>query len=204
MKTIHLFRHGQVEGPAALYGRTDVPLSARGYEALAAATEALPAPDAVVSSPLLRCRCFAELAASTHGVPLQLNEGIREMDFGDWDGVPYRQDNPEWPHMAAFWAAPSEVCPPNGESLTQVQERVIRGWERILKGPDSTTWVFAHGGAIRLIIAHLLQLDWRNPRLYANLSVGYASRTLVQHHRSGGEVYCRALAIAIPVPERAD
>ncbi|RYE51090.1 MAG: hypothetical protein EOP48_18730 [Sphingobacteriales bacterium] len=62
--TFTLLRHGQVAGPAALYGHTNVALSEQGYNAMHASMKkihALQSIDTIVSSPLIRCAQLAEL-----------------------------------------------------------------------------------------------------------------------------------------------
>lgn len=197
---IHLFRHGEVDGPAALYGKTDIALSAAGLDALRRATEALDPPEAIVSSPLRRCRSFAQAQARSFNCPLQLDADLREMDFGLWDGVPYSEHSPAWPAMRAFWHRPAEITPPEGESLEAVERRVRGAWRRVLELPQQNIWCFAHGGVIRLILAHLLEINWRNPQLYSTLQIAYASRTLIQIETHDEHKIKRVRAIAIPAP----
>jgi len=198
---IHLIRHGQVAGPPALYGRTDVALSDAGQTALSEATASLPPPDAIVSSPLRRCHAFAEQQAAAHNCSLHTDPGLREMDFGDWDGVPYDADSPHWPAMEAFWGNPGAVSPPNGESLSEVRARVDESWRRWENLEEHRNlWIFAHGGVIRLVLANLLNLDWRNPCLYASLHIGYASRTTV-NVSTNRLIAPRILCIGLPPPD---
>lgn len=198
---IHLFRHGQVDGPAALYGRTDVALSAQGMGSLRAATCHLQSPDLIITSPLQRCYQFAAEAAEKHGCELQVEDDLQEMDFGHWDGVPYRADSPDWPLMTEFWENPERVRPPGGETLEDMHKRVCAAWRKLLRLPHENLWVFSHGGTLRLIIAEALALDWKNASLYAKLSIGYSSRTLVHHDPQQSAESIRVLAIAIPAPE---
>jgi len=195
---IHLFRHGQVDGPAALYGKTDVELSSQGAKALEFATAKLDAPDAIISSPLRRCQQFAQSKAEALSCPLIIEPGIREMDFGLWDGQPYREDSPQWPSMREFWQQPADVTPPEGESLEAMNTRVTQAWQRIITTQHERLWVIAHGGTIRLIIAHVLGLQWQNPQLYSSLAIGYASRTDICCDNWQGQQVDRVLAIAIP------
>lgn len=197
---IHLFRHGQVAGPAALYGKTDIALSQDGQDALLRATGHLQIPSLIITSPLQRCSAFATRKAEELGCALEVDTGLREMDFGTWDGAPYQEDNLDWPKMEQFWQRPAEVTPPGGESLLQMQKRVSSSWRKIESYSQETIWVFAHGGVIRLIIAEILALDWRSASLYCNLQVGYASRTDVQVQCSDQFQSTRVQAIAVPVP----
>lgn len=197
---IHLFRHGQVAGPAALYGKTDVALSDTGRLALSNATQHLPPPDLIITSPLQRCHAFASQKAEALDCPLKVEADFREMDFGMWDGVPYREDSPEWPAMGQFWQEPAAVTPPDGESLQRMQSRVASAWLATKTQSQETVWIFAHGGTIRLVLAEILGLDWRNPLLYSTLQVGYASRTDISHQHFDGIAMTRVQAIAVPAP----
>lgn len=192
---IHLLRHGQVDGPAALYGHTDVALSDKGLHALRAATASLTAPDLIISSPLQRCHRFALESAEHHHCPLMVEPDLREMDFGSWDGVPYREDSPNWPAMCAFWQAPDIHTPPHGESLQQLQARVCDAWHRLLTHDVEQLWVIAHGGVIRLIIAEVLALDWRNPKLYSTLNIGYASRSCLHYHAQSNTTRIESIGV---------
>lgn len=197
---IHLFRHGQVAGPAALYGKTDVALSDAGRLALSNATRDLPPPDLIITSPLQRCHAFAQHKADELNCPLKIEADFREMDFGQWDGVPYCEDSPEWSAMGEFWQQPAVVTPPEGESLERMQSRVASAWLAATANTEDTIWIFAHGGTIRLILAEVLALDWKNPLLYSTLQVGYASRTDIYHQLFDGNTMTRVQAIAIPIP----
>lgn len=198
---IHLFRHGQVAGPPALYGKTDVELSEMGFESLSKATQQLPPPDHIITSPLQRCHSFASQQAQRLDCPLTIEPALREMDFGRWDGVAYEEHSPEWPAMEKFWQQPAQVTPPEGESLQQMQQRVSAAWRALTEASDKTIWVFAHGGVIRLVLAEVLGLDWRNAQLYSTLQVGYASRTDISHQPFDGAAIVRVQAIAVPAPD---
>lgn len=197
---IHLFRHGQVAGPAALYGKTDVTLSDTGRLALSNATRDLPPPDLIITSPLQRCHSFAQRKADELNCLLKVEPDFREMDFGQWDGVPYREHSPEWPAMGEFWKQPAAVTPPEGESLQRMQSRVASAWLATKANTEETIWIFAHGGTIRLVLAEVLGLDWKNPLLYSTLQVDYASRTDINHQRFDENEMTRVQAIAIPAP----
>lgn len=198
---IHLIRHGQVDGPPALYGSTDIALSAEGQESLLRATSKLPQPDRIISSPLQRCHRFAQERAQALQIPLITLPTLAEMNFGDWDGIPYDQNGPHWQAMLAFWQNPAAHTPPNGESLSDMQTRVVQALHTLLTLYDEQLWVFCHGGAIRLLLAEILQLDWRNPQWYSRLSLGYASRSTIKIRQHDGTNHAQVTAIGIPPPE---
>lgn len=114
-----LVRHGRTEANARglLLGRLDVGLDDLGRAQAAAAATALPAPDLVVSSPLLRTRQTAE----AFGAPVEVDEAWIELDYGEWDGRPIDEVPDEaW----AAWRADSDFAPPGGESLARLTARV--------------------------------------------------------------------------------
>ncbi|MDN4503078.1 histidine phosphatase family protein [Alteromonadaceae bacterium BrNp21-10] len=178
-----LLRHGQVEGPAALYGSTDVSLSELGWQNLQQQIQTMPRPDRIISSPLLRCRQFAEHAAVHWAVPLVIEDDLRECDFGELDGVAFdaihhEGDPGSWRLLEAFWASPLDCTLPGAESLTDFHQRVSACWQRLLlsyRGQQNL--LICHGGVIRQILAQILPVDWRSGQWYSQLNIGYASLT---------------------------
>ena len=84
--TLDLMRHGEPVGGRRYRGQIDDPLSEKGWAQMRAAVGELAPWDRIVSSPLLRCRAFAEALASAHGLPLTLDERLKEVGFGAWEG----------------------------------------------------------------------------------------------------------------------
>lgn len=181
---ITLIRHGKVDGPAALYGRTDIPLSSTGHRDLTRTLSNLHAQtpiDQMISSPRIRCSQVAHAFSVEHEIPLRTEDKLQEMDFGIWDGIPFDALGDEWKNIEAFWESPHRMQPPQGESLTGFATRVIAGWELLINNKDAGhTAIICHGGVIRILIAHLLQLDWRNPALFKQLHIDYASCTRIE------------------------
>ena len=189
---ITLVRHGKVAGPAALYGKTDIPLSAAGHSDLTRTLNYLHAQNPitqVISSPKIRCLQVAQEFSTQHKIPLQTEENLQEMDFGIWDGVPFGELGDEWKHIEAFWHSPDSMQPPQGESLTEFAARVIASWNLLVRDntPDHKV-IVCHGGVIRILIAHILQLDWRNAALFKQLQIDYASCTRIEIGRYEGAV----------------
>jgi alpha-ribazole phosphatase len=181
---ITLVRHGKVEGPAAVYGRTDIALSAAGHSDLTRTLNSLHAQNSIhqiISSPRIRCLQVAQEFSAQHKIPLRTEDNLQEMDFGIWDGVPFDELGDEWKNIEAFWESPHSMQPPEGESLTDFAARVITSWGSLISDiKPGHKVVICHGGAIRILIAHILQLDWRNPALFKQLQIDYASCTRVE------------------------
>jgi probable phosphomutase (TIGR03848 family) len=161
-----LVRHGLTAGTGkVLTGRTPgIPLDDRGREqASALAARLAPVPlDAIVTSPLARCRQTADAIASArngHPVAVTEDEQLAEVRYGDWTGQPLRRlaKDPLWrvvqvhPSAARFPGA-------DGESMPDVQHRAVRavrGWNDRL-GADAVYLVCSHGDVIKSLIADSL------------------------------------------------
>ena len=154
-------RHGLTAGTGTvLTGRTPgIPLDDRGREqagALAARLAAVPL-DAIVTSPLERCRQTADaIAAARNGHPRggPEDERLAEVRYGDWTGKPLKRlaKDPLWRVVQAH---PSAVRFPgaDGESMPDVQHRAVgavRDWNARL-GQDATYLICSHGDVIKAV-----------------------------------------------------
>lgn len=168
MTVVLLVRHGLTAGTGhVLTGRTPgIPLDDRGREQAAALAARLAEVrlDAIVTSPLERCRQTAEaIAAARDGEPLPVKEDeqFAEVNYGDWTGQPLKRlaKNPLWRVVQAH---PSAVRFPgeNAESLLEVQHRAVqavREWNTRL-GKDAVYLICSHGDVIKSVIADSLGL----------------------------------------------
>lgn len=192
---IDLLRHGEVEGGHLLRGcRTDQPLSEKGWEQLRQATAEGSEWQRVVCSPMRRCHEFAEETALRLGLPLRVEEGLRELDFGAWDGLPMDKLWAEHGDAAkAFLENPISLTPPDAEPVTQFRGRVLASWNRLLADHAGEHFLLvAHGAVNRLILSHVLSMPlhamFRLEVAYACLSrvrAGKESARVVFH---GGQV----------------
>jgi alpha-ribazole phosphatase len=186
MKTdIYLIRHGQPQLQEALLGVTDSPLSDDGWQQLEAVSQILPDINRVVSSPLLRCRAFAEVLSHQRQLPLSVESQLQECDFGEWDGITYQQLYKEFPtEIGRFWQEPNEFMPPGGEALAFFCYRVesaITKLEQQFTGESIA--IVTHGGVIRTLVAWCLGLDYTSGLQFQRFSVDYASITHLSIYR---------------------
>jgi len=137
--TTLLARHGatalSLEKRFSGSGGVDAPLAPLGIaqaEALAAEVAARGGVDAIVSSPLLRTRQTAEILASRTGAPIDIEDGIAECAFGDWDALTFAEVSERWPEELAAWLASTDVAPPGGESFAACRDRVDAARRAIL------------------------------------------------------------------------
>jgi broad specificity phosphatase PhoE len=121
-------------------------------------TELTPNWDCIISSPLRRCREFAELIAAVSNIPLKVGEQWQEIDYGDWDGMPIG----EWRQVAAdqfraFRKDIAALAPPNGEDFMSFKTRILDAWQGLSNLKESThILIVTHGGVMRVILPTVL------------------------------------------------
>jgi probable phosphoglycerate mutase len=153
-----LVRHGVTEYSLAkrFAGRSDLPLTALGVEQAAQAADrvaALGPVDALVCSPLLRTRQTAAALGERLGIEPVVDEGMIELDYGDWDGYTFDEIRQSSPDELQRWLADPAVAPPAGESLTQLTRRVRRSRDRLLAGHEGrTVAVVTHVSPIKCLV----------------------------------------------------
>ena len=155
---IDLLRHGESQYSHTLRGHLDDELTAKGWQQMQSTIEQVTDQtwDVIVTSSLKRCACFAEQLAKTTQLPLLLNHDLKEMYFGEWEGVSTQQIYETSPELLAnFWQKPSQYCPPQAETLKQFQMRILKGFQDLLLDMQNQNWqralVVTHGGVIKLL-----------------------------------------------------
>ena len=119
---------------------------------------------AVYSSDLGRAYKTAEIIVSQHAKPtqpvfIQTSPAWRELDFGVWDGLTYAEIASQFPERLDFFTGSLQSAPPEGESLLQLQERVMVALRQIIaEHPtgEGDLLLVSHGGPLRLLICTLL------------------------------------------------
>lgn len=166
---VDLLRHGEVEGGRVYRGSRDDVLTGYGLREMRAAVAGQHAWTRIISSPLLRCRTFAEEIAARYRLPLDIDTRWREIHFGAWEGKgadELLKTSPD--EIASFWNDPERCTPPGGETLEAFRERLDDAWNDLLaRQPGEHLLVVTHGGPIRFIlgrvhglsVAESLQLD---------------------------------------------
>lgn len=155
---IDLLRHGESQYSHTLRGHLDDELTAKGWQQMQSTIEQVTDQkwDVIVTSSLKRCACFAEQLAKTADLPLLLNSDLKEMYFGEWEGVSTQQIYETSPELLTnFWQKPSQYCPPQAETLMQFQTRILKGFQDLLLEMRKQNWqhalVVTHGGVIKLL-----------------------------------------------------
>jgi len=158
MSRLVLVRHAEpapdVRGRC--YGTLNVALSDRGREQAAALAMALRDEpiDLVVSSPRVR----ALQTAAALGQPVEIDERLCELDFGDFEGRTYEELEREEPELFRRWmSSPTTVRFPNGESYADLRARATAALAAVRDRVEHAV-VVTHGGVIRAGLAAWLEL----------------------------------------------
>lgn len=171
-----LIRHAEaIWTNKRLPGRVEgIDLSKRGYnqaEALAKELSCLPI-RAVRSSPLERAVQTAEPLARALGVPIVEELDLIEADAGEWAGRTFR----EVVRLRSYKELAKNPIlrrPPGGETILEVQARVVRFVERVSKEqPGTIVAAVSHADPIKAAVAGLLGLP---VELYRRLEIGVGS-----------------------------
>lgn len=185
-RTVHLVRHathGALGG--RLCGRApgfDLSREGRGQALAVARRLSAQGLEAVMTSPLERAWQTAEAIAEACAVPLQVDAGLLEIDFGDWTGAEFAalDDDPRWRR----WNSDrGRTRPPRGESMAEAQARMAR-WLDGLCAPSAPSSVAAvsHADVIRAAVAHVLGLPLQ---FYDRFDISPASITTLRIDEDG-------------------
>jgi len=164
MTKVILVRHGQTEWNilGKYQGHSDIDLSALGVEQanLLAQRLANQRIDAIYASDLKRAIKTAKGIANTHQLSVHIIPELREISFGDWEGLDYNTINSKWPgEVERFFKNADSVVIPNGETFCEVEQRSCNVVQKIIEQhPDQTIVIVSHGGTIRTLLAHALHI----------------------------------------------
>ena len=162
-----LVRHGETDWnrQGRFQGQIDIPLNPNGHAQAAAAGEFLQRVrfNRAYTSSMARPRQTAEGILRHHpGVPLTSVSDLVEIGHGQWEGRLEQEIAADWGALLADWKrAPETVQMPDGETIHDVWDRSLRGWNRIAASlaDDETALVVAHDAVNKTILCALLGLS---------------------------------------------
>ncbi|WCE32482.1 histidine phosphatase family protein [Vibrio sp. SCSIO 43137] len=190
---ITLLRHGLPEGDNCFRGHTDFAITDKGLQQMRRSVEPLCNFEVVVSSPLSRCADFAAEYANEHQLPLQLEPGWMEINFGDWDG---EEKDTVWQHsqqtLSRFWDDPWNTTPPNAEPLIDYDKRINAAWGQLLEQhKGKSVLLVTHGGVIKQVMRQIMQMP-ENEKYLHRLNIPYAALVAISvYHDENGKQWPR-------------
>ena len=169
MGKIYLIRHGETNSNLGhkFQGRIDMPLNGNGLQQARKMAKYMADKkiDAIYSSSMLRARMTAAELAMVKNLPYRNLDSLREISFGDWEGLEYSEISRRWPkEMDAFLNRPAEWVPPNGESFPEAEKRCVAAFEQIFDecGHGKNIAIVSHGGIVRLQLCMVLGIPLNN------------------------------------------
>ncbi|MEU0083556.1 bifunctional RNase H/acid phosphatase [Streptomyces sp. NPDC006274] len=189
--TFVLLRHGEtVLTPEKRFsgsGGSDPVLSAVGRrqaEAVAAALAERGTIQEIVSSPLRRCRETADAVAARLGLGVTLEEGLRETDFGAWEGLTYAEVRDRYPDDLDAWLASPKATPTGGgESFATVARRVAATRDKLLaRSQGRTVLVVTHVTPVKTLVRLALSAP---PESLFRMELSAASLSAVAYYADG-------------------
>ena len=162
---ILLIRHAVAEGNGRFQGHTDVPLAPEARHQLRVLVRKVaPYPVHVVySSDLRRAHATAKAVARRFDAEVVVRPGLREIHFGCWEGLSWRQIARQFPRLSRLWLTrfPHQSIP-RGERFDAFKRRIARELDEIVTAnPGRCVAIVTHAGVARLIVARALSVPDR-------------------------------------------
>jgi alpha-ribazole phosphatase len=182
MTRVWLIRHGEpaAEAKHRCYGSLDVELSDKGRQQMEHVADYLKSEPitSVYTSPRTRAQQGARLLAAALSHPVQVVEDLREIHFGEFEGLSYDEIAARYPGLYREWMEkPTEVQFPNGESFPQMRARVLNAFHAIRRKHDGDTIaIVSHAGVNRVVLAEALQIP---DQFIFRLAQDYAAMNLL-------------------------
>ena len=187
-----LIRHGQTPTTGKnLPGRAKgLHLAEVGQEQARAVAErlgVLKRLDAIYASPLERARETAAPLSKARQLPIRIEKGLLECDFGDWTGAELKDlmKKPEWATVQRY---PSGFRFPNGESFVEMQTRISSTVHRLASAHvGGVIACVSHADPIKAVVAEALgtHLD-----LFQRISISTCSVSAIAYGPAGPNVLC--------------
>ncbi|MEJ2590029.1 MAG: histidine phosphatase family protein [Candidatus Thiodiazotropha sp.] len=176
---IDLLRHGEPAGGRRYRGQVDDPLSEQGWREMWHAVSAEQPWQVIISSPLRRCSEFARQLSNKLTLPLYLDERLKEVGFGTWEGKTASQIRQEDAAiLSRFYHDPVNNRPDGAEPLTTFNQRIAQALEEATAAHRGKhVLIIAHAGVIRGLITQTLRAP--SDSMY-RLSITTASLSRIQ------------------------
>ena len=165
-------RHGETAWnvDTRIQGHLDIPLSANGRWQANRLAQALREEtiSAIYASDLARAWETAQYVGQVHGLQLNKEVGLRERDFGDFEGKTFAEIEVLLPDQSLRWRKRDpEFYPAGGESLIAMRTRVLEAAERLAaQHAGEQIALVGHGGVMDVLYRAATRLDIQAPRTW--------------------------------------
>jgi alpha-ribazole phosphatase len=186
-----LVRHGLTDWNVKkrFQGQTNIPLNKTGIRQAQALGDRIAGEsiDHIYASDLDRARQTARFISQHHSCPLEFNPALRELHFGDWEGLTYQQIQDRDPDILKAWNLDLyENGPPAGESLRTLIARISTFLDIIFNAHnDETVLLVTHGGCLQVLCCLALDLP---PQQYWQFRLSPASLSEIRYFSAGATI----------------
>lgn len=188
LTTLDLIRHGEPVGGRKYRGQIDDPLSEKGWAQMQRAVGSFDQWQHIISSPLSRCREFAQQLSQQHAIPMSLEPRLQEVGFGAWEGQTSAEISANDPDLIfKFKRDPIIYRPQGAEPVADFYQRVSQAWDEIATAHDGQhVLIVCHAGVIRMILAHILGMP---PANAYRIQVGSAAVSRITVEKRGANTH---------------
>jgi broad specificity phosphatase PhoE len=163
MDTLLFIRHAETDLAGRFCGHSDPPVNERGFRQIESLLVALRSEsiDAVYTSGLSRALMTANAIGRAFELSPVIVPGLREIGFGEWEGLSWREIEARDPVYARQWPEAYPALPaPGGETFEGFQFRVLSEVKRLLATvSQSCAAVVTHAGVMRVVLRALCRVD---------------------------------------------
>ncbi len=187
--TLLLIRHAHSAMAGHFCGHTDAALSELGEKQLSEIVDDLERwpISKVYTSDLKRAYDTAAAIAVHNALPLLPRAGLREISFGEWEGLSWAEIEARGPARAASWLSgyPAQAAP-GGESFEQFRSRVEAELQALVQESEQQcVAVVTHAGFIRVALVSILGIDEGSMH---KIEIEYGGVTILQHTQQSWKV----------------
>jgi broad specificity phosphatase PhoE len=184
MNTVIFVRHGETEMAGRFCGHTDPDLNQAGRLQVAHVAEEVAnlGVQRIYSSDLLRASRTAAAIGERAGLKVELTRDLREMNFGQWEGLSWEEIEERFPQVASRWLAEFPLwTAPGGEEYAAFTARVDAAITPLLLGTqDQTIAVVTHRGVMSYALTKFFGLSeaeaWKRTTPYGSVVIATAGR----------------------------
>ena len=158
MSRVFFIRHAETEMAGRFCGHSDPDLNAQGQAQLAGLAQVLSTEriEEIYCSDLRRAQSTARAIAAGRNISLALRPALREIHFGEWEGLSWRQIQQMDPVYARRWVDGfPHVIAPAGESFLSFEARVLDEVSQLIARDAEAIAVVTHAGVLRVVLKHL-------------------------------------------------
>ena len=183
MTKLYLLRHGQSEWNILnkVQGQEDINLTDKGIEQAKKAADRLynEEIDLIYTSDLKRAYETAKIVGSRLNLDINKVEGLREINFGIWQGLKLDEIKKDYESEYSLWRKePHKLNLETAEKLSELQDRMLKTTnELIMRNPNRNILLVSHGTAIKALILGILDIDISK---YNKITIGNVGLSIIE------------------------